>query len=54
MRRWSFFVYGIFCHLLFVATFAYMAGFVGNLLVQKSIDTPTAVPAGWAAVIDWR
>ncbi len=39
MRRWSFFVYGVFCHLLFLAIFAYLAGFVGNFLVQKSIDS---------------
>lgn len=44
MRRWSFFIYGVFCHLLFLATFAYLAGFVGNLLVPKTIDTPPDDP----------
>ena len=48
MRRWSFFVYGVFCHLLFLATFIYMAGFVGNLLVPKSIDS---APADWLRAI---
>jgi protein-S-isoprenylcysteine O-methyltransferase Ste14 len=52
MRRWSFFVYGVVCHLLFVATFAYMAGFVGNLLVPKSIDTPAATSTGGTLFID--
>jgi methanethiol S-methyltransferase len=51
MRRWSFFVYGVCSHLLFLATFAYMAGFVGNMLVPKSIDSnPT--DRLWAVGID--
>src|SRR5437763_636740 len=51
MRRWSFFVYGVFCHLLFFATFAYMAGFVGNFLVPKSIDSAPE-DSLYAAVFD--
>jgi protein-S-isoprenylcysteine O-methyltransferase Ste14 len=40
------------CHLLFFATFAYLAGFVGNRFVPKSIDTPATVLPGWALLID--
>src|SRR5438477_2561344 len=52
MRRWIFFAYGVFCHLLFLATFAYMAAFVGNFLVPKSIDSGAASPAAQAIAID--
>ena len=52
MKRSVFFVYGVMCHLLFLATFAYMAGFVGNLVVPKSIDTPTATPLAAAVAIN--
>lgn len=44
MQRRSFFVYGVVCHLLFLATFAYMAGFVGYFLIPKSINS---APAGF-------
>lgn len=50
MKRVSFFVYGVFCHLLFLATYAYMAGFVGNLLVPRSIDSAPAAPAAAAGI----
>jgi protein-S-isoprenylcysteine O-methyltransferase Ste14 len=52
MKRWIFLLYGIVCHLLFLATFAYMAGFVGNWIVPKSIDSPPRGPIGWAVAID--
>lgn len=42
MRRWSFFVYGVFAHLLFLPISLYMACFVGGLLVPKTIDSPSA------------
>jgi methanethiol S-methyltransferase len=48
MRRWSFFVYGVFCHLLFLATYAWLAGFVGNFVVPKSIDS---APAAWPVAL---
>ncbi len=52
MKRWLFFLYGVGCHLLFLATFGYMAGFVGNLWVPKTIDTPSKVTLVTAVVIN--
>src|SRR3954447_8165595 len=52
MRRWSFFVYGVFSHLMFFAIYAWMAGFVGNFLVPKSIDSAPAANPWLAAGFD--
>src|SRR5262249_31198200 len=52
MKRWSFFLYGVVCHLLFVATFAYMAGFIANLLPPTTLDSTPTVSVGWAVLID--
>jgi len=51
MRRTLFFAYGIACYVLFFATYAYLACFVGNLFVPRTIDSgPSAPPAGAAAI----
>jgi protein-S-isoprenylcysteine O-methyltransferase Ste14 len=52
MRRWLFFVYGVAGHVLFLATFAYLVGFVGNFLVPKSIDSPSGASMAAAVTID--
>ncbi len=50
------FTYAIAAYLLFFATFCYLVGFVGNLLVPKGIDTVPATGAalstGMAVVVD--
>jgi protein-S-isoprenylcysteine O-methyltransferase Ste14 len=52
MKRYIFFLYGVGCHLLFLVTFAYMAGFVGDFLVPKTIDTTVAGGIGAAFLIN--
>ena len=45
MKRWMFFLYGIACYLLFLAVYAYLGGFVGDLIVPKSINAPATSDA---------
>ena len=52
MQRKLFFVYGVGSYLLFFATYAYFACFVGNVFVSRTIDVgPVAFPVA-AVVID--
>ncbi|MCO6044472.1 isoprenylcysteine carboxylmethyltransferase family protein [Aeoliella sp. ICT_H6.2] len=52
MKRAVYMVYGVACHLLFLGTFAYMAGFVGDLWVPKTLDSAPAGPVGVAVAIN--
>ena len=52
LKRLSIFIYGVLCYLLFFGTFLYAIGFIGNILVPKSIDSGRTGPLGEALFID--
>ena len=53
MGRILAFLYGVVCYLLFLFTFLYAIGFVGNIVVPKSIDTGQLnEPLSIALIID--
>ncbi len=52
MRRLLFPGIGIVCYLVFLGVFLYTIGFVENLLVPKSIDSPPDETSAWALSVD--
>ena len=45
-------IYGGLCYVLFLLTFLYAIGFVGNIIVPKSIDGGANTPLAAALAID--
>lgn len=45
-------LYGAFCYIVFLLTFLYAIGFVGNIIVPKSIDSGAAGPTVEALIVN--
>jgi len=51
-KRISVFLYGVVSYAIFFGTFLYALGFVGNLVVPRTLDGPPLLPTGQALAID--
>ena len=52
MTRFFTLGFGVVCYAVFFITFLYMIGFVGNVIVPKTIDSGDAVGFGRALLIN--
>ena len=52
LKRVVVFVYGVASYGVFFATFLYSVGFIGNLVVPKTMDSPARTPFLYALGID--
>ena len=52
MGRIAAFLYGLICYVIFLGTFLYAIGFVSNVVVPKSIDSPPTAPLGRALLVN--
>jgi protein-S-isoprenylcysteine O-methyltransferase Ste14 len=52
MNRVIAFVYGVVAYAIFFVTFLYAAGFVGNVVVPKSLDGAPVGPLGTSLLVD--
>jgi protein-S-isoprenylcysteine O-methyltransferase Ste14 len=52
MRRITIFLYGTVSYIVFLASFLYAIGFIGNFAVPKSLDSPAELPWQTALAID--
>jgi protein-S-isoprenylcysteine O-methyltransferase Ste14 len=52
MKRWLYFAYGVVNHGIFLGVYAYLACFVGDFLVPKTIDAPVSSTGAAAVAIN--
>ena len=52
LKRLIFALYGVVCYMIFLGTFLYAIGFIGNLGTPTTLDSPATQPLGTALAID--